>query len=52
MLLNPLRDIFVYILNPRIGLCVFGFHIVHCGPLEQVNIAIMFSFRFVYIKSY
>ena len=52
MLLSPLGDIFVYILNLRIGLFVYGFHVVHCGSLEQVNIAIMFSFRFVYIKSY
>ena len=36
MLLSPLGDIFVYILNLRIGLCVYGFHVVHCGSLEQV----------------
>ena len=52
MLLSPLGDIFVYILNLRIGLCVYGFHVEHCGSLEQVNVAIMFSFGFLYIKSY
>ena len=51
MLLNPLQDIFVYTLNLRIGLRVYGFQVVHCGSLEQANIAIMFSFGFVYIKS-
>ena len=52
MLLSPLGDIFVYILNLRIGLFVYGFHVVHCGSLEQVNIAITSSFGFVYITSY
>ena len=40
------------ILNLMIGLYLYGFHVVHCGSLEQVNIVIMFSFGFVYIKSY
>ena len=34
-----------------IGLYVYGFQVVHSRSLEQVNIAIMFSFGFVYIKS-
>ena len=52
MLLSLLGDIFVCILSIRIGLCVYDFHVVHCGSLEQVNIAITSSFGFVYIKSY
>ena len=41
MLLNPLGDIYAYILNPRIG---------HCASLEQVNFAITFSFGYVYVN--
>ena len=52
MLLSLLGDIFVYILSIRIGLCVYDFHVVHCGSLEQVYIAITSSFGFVYIKTY
>ena len=42
----PLR----LLLNLGIGFYGYGSHVVLCGSLEQVNVAIRSSFGFVYIR--